>query len=476
MKKEFHAHPLMIIGLMKPFLFVLIFPLLKGVLQYIVDNEVTGVLRLEIIFFTAIAIAAFLRYKAFRLIVGKEKVIIEKGVIFKSHSVININKLSSVQAVQNPIDAIFRSVTYKINTEAGVIGKSDFEFKLSYKDSSEISERLFGKTAPKAVKFSVVKVAIMAATTSSAVTGIIVGVPIINRAGKLLGIAIDRMLLDEINYVSGKLHTYFPPIVNTVSLIILLAYAVSFIYSFLKYINFRLFLEDEKLEIRAGFFVRRRTAFKKSSVNNVIINQTPLMRIFRRYAMKVSVGGYGNSKSETAVVVPSGKYSDIKRQFSLYFPFLAPEGKLLHSGTDFITKSRFLLLPAIYFVLTATAAIVLSVVFADFTRFILFLTAVVGVSILYFAYLSLFEFHFGKLKMGKNIYARSRHFFDTCELYCPRENVGHIKIVRYPADITFKTCKVSIFVRSESADRIRLRFLKYSEVKSAILECYGVEV
>ena len=34
MKKEFRAHPLMIVSLMRPFLFVLVLPVLKGVVQY----------------------------------------------------------------------------------------------------------------------------------------------------------------------------------------------------------------------------------------------------------------------------------------------------------------------------------------------------------------------------------------------------------------------------------------------------------
>ena len=46
MKKEFHAHPLMLVSLIKPFLFVLVLPVLKGVIQYIIKRRVTGVLTL----------------------------------------------------------------------------------------------------------------------------------------------------------------------------------------------------------------------------------------------------------------------------------------------------------------------------------------------------------------------------------------------------------------------------------------------
>ena len=55
MKKEFKAHPLMIISLIKPFLFILILPVLKGVVQYIIRREVTGVLTLELIAFMIIS-------------------------------------------------------------------------------------------------------------------------------------------------------------------------------------------------------------------------------------------------------------------------------------------------------------------------------------------------------------------------------------------------------------------------------------
>ncbi|MGN0493787.1 MAG: PH domain-containing protein [Acutalibacteraceae bacterium] len=476
MKKEFRAHPIMIINLIKPFLFVLVFPVIKGVVQYFLKGEITGVLTLELIAFAAITLLAALRCTSFRLICGESTVTVKMGIILKTQSVIGISKLSSVQTVQNPLDAVFKAVTYRINTEAGPKGSADFEFKLSVKDSKEVSRRLFGEKNPTAVKFSVFKVAIMAATTSSAVTGMIIGVPIINKTGKLLGLALDQMLYKEINNVSGQVKSFFPPIVNTITLIFLLAYAVSFFYSLFKYINFKLYLEKDNLEVRSGFFIRSRTSFKKESVKDVIIDQTPLMRLFKRYAMKVSVGGYGNSKSESAVIVPSGRRGEIKRQFSIYFPFLAPNGKLLHAKRDNRTKRRFLYFPTLYFIITVVLSAVLSLIFNNFSRLVLFLTVVTCCIIMYYAYLCIFEFRFGKLKMGKNVFAQTVKGFNTCELYCPRENVGQIKLIRNIPDIPRKTCKVVVSVCSESADSIKVRHLNYEEVKSSIAECYGVEV
>ena len=272
----------MILSLIKPFLFVLILPVLKGAVQYLIYRRITGVFTLEAAALIVMLLAAFLRFRSFSIVCGKNGVKIREGVFLKKTSYIAVSKLSSVQTVQNPLDAIFGAVTYCVNTEAGKKGKTDFKFKLSLKNSKKVSELLYGKSDYTAVRFSFVKVAVMAATTSSAVTGMIIGVPIINKAGKLLGLALDSILLNEINNVSGQVKSYFPPIVSAITLIFLLSYAVSFVYSFFKYINFKLFLEKDKLEVRSGFFVRSRTSFKKSSVNDVIIDQTPLMRLFKR--------------------------------------------------------------------------------------------------------------------------------------------------------------------------------------------------
>ena len=239
MVKRFKAHPLMIFTFLKPFLFVLLLPLINGLKQYIKYKTFDSILGLELFLFAVIMIIAILRWRCFSLICDTDKktVKIKSGLVFKKSATILISKLSSVQTAQNPIDAVFHAVTYRINTEAGITSRPDFEFKLSVRKSKEVSSLLYGKREPEAVKFSAIKVAILAATTSSAFTGIIVGVPVLNGAGRLLGVAISDMLFNEINNVSSKIQTYFPPMVNTVTLIILLAYLISFVYSFLKYVS-----------------------------------------------------------------------------------------------------------------------------------------------------------------------------------------------------------------------------------------------
>lgn len=468
MKKVFKAHPLIIFTFMKPFLFVLVFPFIKALIQYFLDKHITDVLSIELTIFVILSAIAFLRYRAYTICRDEENVTVKTGFIFRRTAVIKISNLSSVQITQNPIEAIFSAVTVCINTEAGTTNHSDFKLKMWKKDYSELVSKLYSGEVISKVRFSALRVAIMAAATSSAFSGIIIGVPLINRAGKLLGIGLSEMLLEELNHVSSKIETYFPPAVNTATLILLLCYAVSFAYSFFKYINFKLLLNDEKLEVHTGFFVKIKTAFKKSSVNDVMIVQTPLMLLLRRYAMKVSVGGFGEAKSESQIVVPAGTYKEIKGDFAEYFPFLVPSGNSLRAKRHILIKGRFLFWPSIYLLLVLGASITSCFLFNEFTRFIFFITLILLCVVFYYAYICLFEYEYGKLKFSDSVMAKSTKGFRTCRLYCPKEKIGEIKITRFFTDFYYKTCRVRITVRSEGADTMRVRHLNYYEVMKEI--------
>lgn len=477
MIKTFKAHPLMILKFIKPTWVLLFLPIIKGAVQYLTEKNLEGVVGLSVITVCIAITVAVLQWRSYKLECNTESRVltITYGLVFKRIARIDIAKLSSVQATQNPLDYLFWAVTFKINTEAGIHNRTDFEFKLSKRESKEISSLLYGNEEPKRIKYRALKVAILAATTSSAFTGMIVAVPIINRAGNLLGIGLSDMLLNEINSISSKIETYFPPIVNSITLIILIAYFISFIYSFLRYVNFKLFLGEKKLEVRSGAIVRTRTSFRKTAINDIKVEQTLLMQLLRRYALKVSVGGYGDAKSESEVIIPLGGNKEIKNKLSKYFPFFVSGEKGIRPKRSYLTESRFLFMPAIYFLLVTAASIFFAVTFDDLTRFVLFLTFVLCAWIVCYAYLGLFEYRRSEISFGNNIFARSSRGLRTFELYCPKENVGEIRIVRFPPDRWYKTCRVRVLVRSERADNIRVRHLDYNTVKDAVYKCFNIE-
>ncbi len=474
MKKEFRAHPFMILSIMKPLLPILLIPVARGIIQYIADRQITPILRMEIFLFLVIIVYGFFRWRAFRLICNEKSVTIKDGVLFTRQAIIPIKGISSVQSEQSPIDFIFRSVTFRVNTEAGSSRRTDYSFKLSRHNSHEVSALLYGVKKGEPIRFSPFKIAILAAATSSAFTGMLVGVPFLNNSARLVGVGVNE-LLDQINAVSNKFQAYFPPIVNTVSLILLGSFIVSFVYSFLRYINFRIFLDKDRIEVRSGFFVMMRTSFKKKSINNVKIEQTVLMRLLRRYSMRVNVGGFGEAKSESQILIPVGKYKEIKGMFSDYFPFLTPSGRQIKSFQGFIHENRYLFWAEIFFTALIVLCIIAILLFEEFSRLILFVTIVAALILLYYTYLCHLEYKTCNVRFGSTVFARSRKWLRSCRFYCSKERVGEIKLVRYPPDyLFFKTCNVRVVIRSEMNESILVKHLDFEDVKKDIYKTYNI--
>jgi uncharacterized membrane protein YdbT with pleckstrin-like domain len=109
-KTEFKAHPIMIINLIKPYLFVLILPLIRALIQYLTKGEIDGLLALEIIAFAIILTIAVLRWRSISVSVNDRYLTVKKGLLIKSCAVIEVSRLSSVSLKQGPLDIIVRSV------------------------------------------------------------------------------------------------------------------------------------------------------------------------------------------------------------------------------------------------------------------------------------------------------------------------------------------------------------------------------
>ena len=138
MKREFKAHPLMIFSIIKPFLFILLIPVLRGIVQYIENRKATTILEQEMGVLLVIFLYGFLRWRLFRLTLDEEAVTVRDGLFMVRQAVIPISGLSSVQSEQTPLDYILGSVTFRINTEAGSRQKTDYSFKLSRKDARTV--------------------------------------------------------------------------------------------------------------------------------------------------------------------------------------------------------------------------------------------------------------------------------------------------------------------------------------------------
>ena len=475
-KTVFKAHPIMIFRQMKPYLFVLILPLVRAVVQYFTKGETNGLLMLELIALGFVLAAAILGWQAIKITVGDRYITVEKGVLIKSRACIEISRLSSISLKQNIFDFVLGSVSCEINTEAGTPKKSDFDIKMGISDAKRLYSIVYGTENMQVVKFSAFRIALLAATTSSAATGLIVGIPVINKTSDLVGVAISDMLLDEINNVSSKFNNIFPPIVNTVTIILIIAYGVSVAVSFFKNVNFRLESGKNSVEVRSGLIVRKKITFKKTKINNICFEQTPLMRIVKKYSMRASIGGYGDKKGEKAVIVPVANHNELEKHLKTHFPFFETTGRSINPIKSSVNKKRFLYPSAIVFVAIVAVSAVLMITLPYFDKLIFFLTVVAVCINLYYADVCYHNYKYGKLCLGDYILASGSTGFTVRELYCDKSKIGVIKLIETPADRKLGTCKVKLTVCSESADSVRVKNIGSDIVNEQIKKAFNLNI
>lgn len=475
MKTTFKAHPFMMYYFVKPFLFVFILPVLKGAIQYLIYKKITGVLFYEVLLLIGLFLIALMRLLAYKIEVDEDSLTVKRGIFCHQTAVIHKKRISSVIIDRTPLDFLLGSATFKINTEAGRIKTPDFKIKVWASDSKRLYTHLYGKDLNIKVKFPHVKVALMAAATSSAVTGLIVGVPVINQAGKMLGVSLSEVLFNEINTVSQKINTYTPPIVNLITIIVLAAYGFSFLVAFFNYLGFSLSVDDEKMEIRSGLFVKRHSVFKKHSINNICVEQTPIMRLFHVFSLCVSVAGYGDGKNERAIIIPCGSNRDIENMLSVYFPNFKTHGNSLKAPGNYQNGRRFLFVPTLLAVLVVATAIIEGLLFPEFISLVLFINSILMALVVYYGNICLKDFRAARISFGNNIFASSSVGISRRRIYVEKEKIGVIKITRTPADRKYNTCKVKLIVRSEGADSIRVKNIGYRSVCENIGETYGIK-
>lgn len=464
-KNVFKAHPIMIFRVIRPYLFILVLPLIRALVQYLTSGEVDGLLTLELFAVAFILLVAILGWRSIKITVRDNFITVQKGFLIRSSAEIELSRLSSISLKQNLFEFLIGCVSCSINTEAGRPKKSDFDIKMSIKDAKRLYDLVYSAKNMKTIRFSAYRIALLAAATSSAASGIIAVVPIINELSRLIGVAISDILLYEINIVSSKFNNIFPPVVNTLTVIILASYGVSFIIAFLKNVDFKLKSDRENIQIQSGLLVRKRVIFKKSMVNDVCFEQTALLRLFRRYSMRVSIGGYGDAKGEKAVIVPVAKHIELEKRLKKHFPAYDKGGLKISPQKSIFNLNRFLFLPYVYMVVIIGIAALLIIVFPYFDRVVILLALVAAFVDIYYASICYHDYKFGELRFARHIVASGSQKLTVREMYCNKEKVGVIKIQQTPADRQFKTCKVKIIMRSENADSVKVKNI---DIKRAI--------
>lgn len=466
--KTVKAHPLAILSYIYPYLFVMIIPIARNLMELLLERKFTKLHLAEIVIVAAVCINAVIKWLVCRIEIWDDRLVMKSGYIIRYETVIKKRNVSCVTKVRTPLDLLAKSVTVQVDSEAGRRGKPDFQVKIFERDAARLLEFVNREKTNITLKIPLKKIALAAAATSSAAVGALLAAPIVNKAGKLLNVGLAELLFSRVNDASRHLGGVIPPIVNAVSIVFLALYLVSFLVGLVKSLSMKIEQTDNELSVALGVLSRRQTHFKKVSVNSVILDQALIMRIVRRYLLKVSIAGYGGEKGENQTLVPSISRGESDAFLQSFFRFHRPTDRLITAEKS--TEFRFVRWYLLLLLCVPVASYVLCVLFPAFDNLIIFLAFVAAAVVVYAISLAEHNFRHGVLCFERDfVFAHAVAGLSVREMFIYREKIGMIKIRRYPADFKHGTCNVTLTERSESGERIRVKHIDYAKTK----EYYG---
>ena len=470
MKKLIKAHPLMIFDTIKPLLFFLILPAVNGILQYIKQYKTGKSVIFFILLLLLLIIIAVLKWKSFKITVLNCGLLVENGILIKETVFYNWDKVSGIFFKQNLIEKLFNAQSIIINTQAENSTQNNKSIRLYSFDADYIKNTFFYEKSDKQRKFSFLRVLFWAATASSTVTGIVIGLPVINKAISVLGIGLYELLLSSVNKISNDFKNYMPKTLNLLTFSLITIYIIAFLYQLFKNLNFSLNIGKKLTFITSGFFVKRQTVFKKSAVNNITFDQTLLMYIFKKLTVRASVGGYSGRRTGEAVIAPAGSRSELFELFSKEFEFFCAKIKKISNKQLKYGVKSVLILPIVVYIIVTIVLILIALKFKPFIRLIVLIDLLLLFSCVFWSNLLIFSYKKSILVLNKKFTAVGTTGFKRREIFSYTSNIGFYKLKENPFDRKRGSCKAKITIFSQSADTITLRWLKKDDLLKTITQ------
>ncbi len=477
MKKEFYAHPLMVLTFFKRYLFILLLPLFNMLLNFLRDRKITGSLLAETVIFCVCLGISVARYRNLKIKICDSGIEIWRGVLFKKRRLINFSAVSSLTLRQNLLEKPLNCAVVSFSTEGCFRFEKEEELRIKYSDAETIKGMVFGSENCPAVKFSVGRLAVSALLTSSAVAGILAGIPFVNNLGKIFGMALSEALFDEINTVSSRFNTYFPPIFNTFIIVLLLGLAYSFACAFLRVLNFRLFVGKKLIEVHSGFFTRRKTVFNKENIRCVSVERRIPLYPLKRYIVKATIGGYGQKRGPHPSIVPALRRGELKELKKLHIPDFVTDGTVIRPAKNRKTFWRFLRPPILVALEFLTAVFITILMFPQIEYILMIASVPVLPVILYIILYFYLNYRREQMSIGKNMYIKSATLTSVRQMYFSSDNIASVKIIRgyFARRKGFCTVKTTLFAGNYLKSRVWHLDYKQTTEKFAELFANSVE-
>lgn len=323
--KIFHEHPIRILRYSVKNIWLLIFPLLRGLRVFWLDkdwfyNWIRGAWW-DILVICVIILFGYVRWNCSAVRITDSALIHDEGIIFRICRTIPYTSISSSTAERPFYLKPFSAVKLRCDTSAGAFNSADMKIMVTENTYAEISKHLPRvkkrnklEDMPKPTVLSVVLFSIF---FSSGFTGTVYIATLFFQGGNIardiISTSINR-ITSETSRLSDKMLLKVPDAALGIATLFVASWLISFLINVIRYSRFDVKGDERTLYTSYGMLTKREHRIAVSQINYTDIRQNLIMKIFRAVAVHISCSGYGAGRSTLPVLLPVRKEKDLGRE------------------------------------------------------------------------------------------------------------------------------------------------------------------
>lgn len=461
------THPLMIFKFTKRYIYILLLPIIRSLLNYGTIGVLSRLVIMECVLAFLIIAVSVLRWLSFSVSFREDCIVVDSGIIIRRNAVMPLEKISVSYTERNPLIAAFGAVSARIDTDSGFRKKADFEIYFS-KKTAELYESVIQpeKRGALCYRSRFAMAVIMALANASALTGLIVLAPAVKRSGELLGNSIDNRLRDTLTFANAFLGKIVPPAATVIAVVFVAGFGVSFLLTLFRYMPFKLFTSGEKITVEHGLIAHHRSVINRDAINAVIISIPPVMRAMRFCWVGVSAAGYGKKRGESEVVLPAVNLRQAN-DFQLGVFDISTEDKYDLTCPK-RTMKRALFMPSVLLAASVLGELVLALTFEMFSGMIVLIMTFIQFIILYLISVRVNYQKYGGISIYGGVTMRSYKRLTIKKMRVKKDKTCMIALSQGPFERRYGVVRLAVTVRSEKPLTLKATNLDKTQTEKLI--------
>jgi len=471
------AHPAMMLTYAGRYFFLLMPPLLRGLLDAAEGKGFARLLSLELLAFLLMSAMAALCWRAVSFWVDNGVLTVRRGIFLRRESVIPLHKISAVTAARTVFLSLTGAARVSIDTEAGGGKKADIELLIHKKDLYLFERCRGGRRPPetpgvpalqKRVSFRMRSRLLAAVSMSNPAAGLLFAAPLVNRLGKLLGESIHGKIYDALGIASGLLAKVIPAAASGLAALLLAGWLFSIGLILFKEGRVTLSATGSRVIVRRGVVSVVRTLGNKHNIYGVVVRRHFYALLRRLYSGSVICAGFSKEKDGSGMQIPCVKqaecYAVIEGIFGFdpeIVPEICPHKK---------SWPAFFAAPAAIFLLESAVCAALWLFFPGYKSVIM---PTLSVFLLLFAaraYVAAYCRRHGGVAFSDGrmvVFEQKKYTATTAHL--PYDKIGGITLAQSPFQRGERLCRLRVFMLCEQANGFTAPGLPVEDVLKKLL-------